>query len=420
MLAARPPVAIGFRHPTRCMLRSRWARRSRSRCGGSLTAPRSKRTRPSRAGSPLGPAARAAPARGRLAGARLMRIVAGGLRCVAEEDGRVVGRAEAAHNPWQFHPRKYQLRLEVDAAHRRQGVGGALLARTVDALRARDALLLRAVATEDDAEAVGFLTRRGFREVWREIPSELDLAGFDGAPFADRAAPAGVAITTLADELARNPLVLRELYELHAFCNLGQQELDGITPRPFEEFVAGQVEGPQAMPEAWFLARDGGVPRRDELARAAAGRAGHAGAGLHGGAPGPPAARDRAGAQTARDRARPGARLPRDQDPQQRDQHGHARAQHGARLPARAGDGHWSPAASASPRPRPSWGHRRASVLLDDYARALRGPERAPPCGCRPCSTRPLRPHRRSPTVARRRIDGSRPAAYAGPRSLQP
>jgi len=140
----------------------------------------------------------------------------------------------------------------VDAAHRRQGVGGALLARTVDAL------LLRAVATEDDAEAVGFLTRRGFREVWREIPSELDLAGFDGAPFAARAAPAGVAITTLADERARTPLVLRELYGLHTFCNLGQQELDGITPRPFEEFVAGQVGGPQAMPEAWYLARDGG------------------------------------------------------------------------------------------------------------------------------------------------------------------
>jgi GNAT superfamily N-acetyltransferase len=188
-----------------------------------------------------------------------MRIVADGLRCVAEAGGRVVGRAEAAHNPWQFHPRKYQLRLEVDAAHRRQGVGGALLARTVDALRARDALLLRAVATEDDAEAVGFLTRRGFREVWREIPSELDLAGFDGAPFAGRAAPAGVAITTLADELARDPLVLRELYALHTCCNLGQQELDGITPPPFEEFVAGQVEGPQAMPEAWFLARAGGV-----------------------------------------------------------------------------------------------------------------------------------------------------------------
>jgi GNAT superfamily N-acetyltransferase len=185
-----------------------------------------------------------------------MRIVADGLRCQAEADGRVVGRAEAAHNRWMFHPRKYELRLEVDAAHRRRGVGGALLARVLDELRAREALVLRAVVTEDDAEAVTFLTRRGFGEVWRQIPSELELAGFDGAPFAARAARAGGAITTLAQEMAADRGVLRELYELYAFCNRGQPELDPLTPQPFEEFVAGQVEGPQAMPEAWFLARD--------------------------------------------------------------------------------------------------------------------------------------------------------------------
>jgi mycothiol synthase len=187
-----------------------------------------------------------------------LRIVADGLRCTAELDGHSVGQAEATHNRWQFHPRKYTLRLDVDPAHRRRGIGGALLSRVLDELRTREAIALRTVATEDNAEAVGFLTRRGFREVWREIPSELDLARFDGAPFAKRAARVDVAITTLAEELAAGPGVLRELYELHAFCNRGQQELDPLTPPPFEEFVAGQVEGPQAMPEAWFLARDRG------------------------------------------------------------------------------------------------------------------------------------------------------------------
>jgi GNAT superfamily N-acetyltransferase len=188
-----------------------------------------------------------------------MRIVAEGLRCTAEDGGRVVGWAEAAHNPWMFHPLKYVLRLEVEPAHRRRGVGAALLARLLDELRARGALVARAVAREDDPVTVGFLTRRGFAEVWRQIPSELDLARFDPAPFAGAEAPAGVAITTLADEMAADRGVLRELYELHAHCNRGQPELDPITPRPFEEFVAGQVEGPQAMLEAWFLARDDGV-----------------------------------------------------------------------------------------------------------------------------------------------------------------
>jgi GNAT superfamily N-acetyltransferase len=187
-----------------------------------------------------------------------MLIAADGLRCTAEESGRALGWAEAAHNPWMFHPLKYDLRLEVEPAHRRRGVGGALLARLLHELRARGALVARAVAREDDPVAVGFLTRWGFAEVWRQIPSELDLAAFDAAPFADAAAPPGVAISTLADELADRGM-LRELYELHAHCNRGQLELDPITPRPFEEFVAGQIDGPQAMHEAWFLARDAGV-----------------------------------------------------------------------------------------------------------------------------------------------------------------
>jgi GNAT superfamily N-acetyltransferase len=188
-----------------------------------------------------------------------MRIVAEGLRLTAEEGEQVVGWAEAAHNPWMFQPLKYELRLEVVPAHRRRGVGSALLARLLDELRAREALVARVVAREDDPVAVDFLTRRGFAEVWRRIPSELDLAGFDPAPFAGTDAPAGVAITTLADEMAADRGVLRELYELYAHCNRGQRELDPITPQPFEQFVTGQIEGPQAMPEAWFLARDRGV-----------------------------------------------------------------------------------------------------------------------------------------------------------------
>ena len=188
-----------------------------------------------------------------------MRIVVDGLRCTAEEEGQAIGWAEAAHNPWMFHPLKYVLRLEVAPANRRRGVGGALLARLLDELRARGALVARVVAREDDAVAIGFLTRRGFAEVWRQIPSELDLAAFDPTRLAGAAAPAGVGIATLADEIAADRSVLRELYELHAHCNRGQHELDPVTPRPFDEFVAGQVDGPQAMPHAWFLARDDGA-----------------------------------------------------------------------------------------------------------------------------------------------------------------
>ena len=184
------------------------------------------------------------------------------VRYVAEDaTGRVAGWGEVAHEPWQFHPRTYGLRLEVAPHRRRRGLGGALLARLLDALRRRDALLVRTVAAEDDAASTGFLGRRGFVEVWRTLPSRLQVGAFDPVPFApaaERVARQGVALSTLAAERARDGAVVREVYDLYALCNRGQEELDPVTPPEFAAFVAAELEGPQALPEAWFLARAGG------------------------------------------------------------------------------------------------------------------------------------------------------------------
>jgi ribosomal protein S18 acetylase RimI-like enzyme len=183
-------------------------------------------------------------------------------RYVAETaTGRVAGWGEVAHQPWQFHPRRYGLRLEVAPDQRGRGLGGALLTRLLADLQRREALLVRAVATEGDAASLGFLTRRGFGEVWRNLASRLDVGAFDPAPFAaaaERVARQGVALSTLAAERARDGGVLREVYDLYLTCNRGQEELDPLTPPDFAAFVADQIEGPRAIPEAWFLARAGG------------------------------------------------------------------------------------------------------------------------------------------------------------------
>jgi GNAT superfamily N-acetyltransferase len=120
-------------------------------------------------------------------------------------------------------------------------------------------LLVRAVATEGDAESIGFLTRRGFHEIWRQLESRLDVAAFDAAPFVgavERVERQGVTITTLAAELARDRAVLADVYELHVTCNRGQHEIDPVTPPRFDAFVADEIEGPRAIPAAWYLARD--------------------------------------------------------------------------------------------------------------------------------------------------------------------
>jgi GNAT superfamily N-acetyltransferase len=182
-------------------------------------------------------------------------------RFAAEEvGGRILGWGQIAHLPWHFHPRKYGLRLEVDPGQRRRGIGGQLFTRLLEELRARGAVLARADATEDNAEGIGFLARRGFLESWRYLQSRLEVATFDPAPFAgaaEQVARQGVTITTLAQEMARDPGVLREVYRLHLACGSGVQEIDTLTPPPFEEFVGNEIHGPRTLLDGWFLAHVG-------------------------------------------------------------------------------------------------------------------------------------------------------------------
>lgn len=182
------------------------------------------------------------------------------VRVVAEAGGQVVGWGEIAHSPWRFHPRKLYLRLYVEPTVQGQGIGGMLHDRLLDELRRRDALLARASVAESRAGAIQFFVRRGYAEVERDWPSRLDVAGFDPGPFAsadERVAKQGIAVTTLADELARDPLVVRPLYELANRGDLGAPSLDPLTPIPFEEWLKGEIDDPQLLPDAYFLARDG-------------------------------------------------------------------------------------------------------------------------------------------------------------------
>jgi mycothiol synthase len=173
-------------------------------------------------------------------------------------DGSVAGWGQIGHLTWHFHPRKYELLVEVEPGYRRQGVGGALFDRLVADLRGRGALLARAPAIEGDLDSIGFLAHRGFREVWRNLRSQLDVTTFDPAGFAGadkRVEGQGISIRTLPEELARDPDVLRKVYAMNLAATHDDQEIDVVTTPPFEEYVADAVRGPLAIPEAWFLAR---------------------------------------------------------------------------------------------------------------------------------------------------------------------
>jgi len=182
------------------------------------------------------------------------------IRLVAESAGQVVGWGQIQHLPWRFQPHKYDLRLEVDPNLRQRGIGGALYDRLLAEAQARHAEAVRAETQESRVASLSFLTRRGFREAQRAWASVLNLERFDFAPFAPaepRVTGQGIAITTLAAERTNDPEVTRRIYELFVRCEEGEPSIDPSTPVSYDEFLVHELAGPEAIPEATFLARDG-------------------------------------------------------------------------------------------------------------------------------------------------------------------
>ena len=179
---------------------------------------------------------------------------------VAEASGGIVGYAHHQQMPGQTDRDRYRVIIGVAPAWRGRGVGGTLYAHLDAALHARGAQVAESFARETDAYVIGFLARRGFHEVMRVWEMRLNPSRFDPAPFSDyleRVRRAGVVITTLAAERARDPNAARKAYELH---NDVDADIPSTSPfqRPaFERYLEHNVDGPNAVLDAYFIAKIG-------------------------------------------------------------------------------------------------------------------------------------------------------------------
>jgi GNAT superfamily N-acetyltransferase len=180
------------------------------------------------------------------------------VRVVAvDEENAPLGYGEIYHEPSRFEPRRYFLRLGVDGPRRRQGIGAAIWAHLAAELDERDALVC-ALWTGDRTACQSFVERRGFVEVIRAYEEVVALAT---APLPLRAAEArvggAVAIRTLAAlREERGQAALIEAYELHTAARLDQPTLGPVTSAPFADWLAYNVEAPEALPDAYFIAVD--------------------------------------------------------------------------------------------------------------------------------------------------------------------
>ena len=173
--------------------------------------------------------------------------------------GDVIGTGRIMHIWWVFHPRHFQLRIEVDPRWRHQGVASALFEPLLAELQRLDPELVRAEADAHAADAVAFLTHRDFHEWKRRWESVLDVASANTDPLlaaARRVADSDIVLTTYAHELARRgDAFARAVYE--ADCVFSRDEPtveDNTEPMSFERFAALQLDAPEALHDGHFLA----------------------------------------------------------------------------------------------------------------------------------------------------------------------
>jgi len=180
-------------------------------------------------------------------------------RVVAEDGGRVVGFGLVNHMRWAFVPTKYRIDITVHPDHRGRGHGTSLYGALLDKVRERNGRAVAAAAKESMAEGVRFLSKRGFREVKRNWESRLFVKGFAFARFAaadGRVAKQSIRIVTLAEEMQRDSSALQKAFELNEDCRMDIPSVDPPTRHTFEEFRRDDIDAPNALLDAFFVAID--------------------------------------------------------------------------------------------------------------------------------------------------------------------
>jgi GNAT superfamily N-acetyltransferase len=174
----------------------------------------------------------------------------------------MVGFGRVMHTWWNFHPHRYLMRLEVDPAWQRRGVGARLFDRVLEQLAAWQAELVRTETSAEREAAVTFLQRRGFREWHRRWDSVLEVATANVAPLLEadrRARQHGIVVSNFSAEQARRgERLAHDVYEMEALISRDEPMMEASGElMSFERFRATELDAPGALPEAHFLALAG-------------------------------------------------------------------------------------------------------------------------------------------------------------------
>ena len=182
-------------------------------------------------------------------------------RWVAIEKRQIVGIGSYNQSIWFDHPQKFLAWIGVRPECQRRGIGSRLFETILHGLRPFNPIALRSTATEDRTQSKHFLEQRGFKEVIRDVRSELNVQSFDLSRFSrleDRFHADGIQIRTLP-ELIDDPDRNQKLYDLDWELSLSVPGdlAAGIGRRGLDQYVEYAITGPYALPEGFFVAVKG-------------------------------------------------------------------------------------------------------------------------------------------------------------------
>jgi GNAT superfamily N-acetyltransferase len=182
------------------------------------------------------------------------------LRLMAERDGLLVGWGDIGHTWWAFHPRKFNLRLNVDPSAQRQGIGSALFERLVRHAEAQwEPMRIGAETRENRPHSISFLEHRGFALEHRRWESCLQVsdARLERFEAAQRRLHAqGILVQTLAEARVERgaDVLVRQLFELDQLASRDEPGYDPQGAMRFDQFVAFELDPSRLVEDGSFVA----------------------------------------------------------------------------------------------------------------------------------------------------------------------
>ena len=181
-------------------------------------------------------------------------------RYVVETDGRVVGVGSFFHEVFTYKPNVYCIRVEVHPSYQRRGIGSLLCEKLLYELRELGAELAWATAILPSSSSSKFAEAEGFVQTRLELESELDLSRFDPrqvGPAVDRIRKDGIEISTVANELGRDPEAGRKVYELEMRAGDDVPRVVESEEITYDEYSMVILQNPTYLPFADFVAKVG-------------------------------------------------------------------------------------------------------------------------------------------------------------------